>query len=163
MPWDGRSNLTHCQLQGISTDESTLFSFLEKITELSHLSTENIELSSLFNHLTSQPQLSYLFFNDLYENRHIGFDAPGKPHYPYNSGSGPNDLTRAGAACRREIKYQEIKGWAMSVDRLKWSRRENLLYGPPDVNVGMSAWWNFQICVEGISTGISGFKNEIFF
>jgi hypothetical protein len=78
-------------------------------------------------------QLEYVHLDDLWENRLIYFDAPGKPHFP---GSKPpiglNTITRTGADARKPIKYQHSRGYALgSAEAANWNNKKLLLYGPP--------------------------------
>ncbi|RHZ49309.1 hypothetical protein CDV55_101421 [Aspergillus turcosus] len=110
------TQLRHCRLDGIYTDEITLLTFLQKASQLSHFSMEEIHLQSgkfgpIFDYLTSHAQhLNELHLNNLWESRLICFDEPGKPHFPTTAASdGPNILTRTGVGCRREIRYRFFK------------------------------------------------------
>jgi hypothetical protein len=133
------SQLRHCQLKGIYTNEITLLAFLKKAAGLSRLSMEQIILdtgkfSPLFNYLTNHVQhLEHLHLDDLWESRLICFDSPGQPHSPSSVANGPHSITRIGVDCRRTIKYRLSRGYVLgSAQASNWHRRKNLLYGPPD-------------------------------
>lgn len=134
------SQLRHCRLEGIYTDETTLLTFLKKATQLSSLSMEEIHLQTgqfgpVFNYLTSHARsLDHLHLDDLWESRRlICFDSPREPHFPCSAAYGPDTLTRIGGDCRCTIGYRLMQGRSLGFPQgLKWYRRKTLLYGPPD-------------------------------
>jgi hypothetical protein len=134
------SQLRHCRLNGIYTDEITLLTFLQKAGQLSYLRMEWIHLQSgkfgpMFDYLTTHTKhLNELYLNKLWESRLIYFYGPGKLHMPTSSASdGPNILTRKGVHCHRKIRYRFSKGEVLgSAQSANWMRRNTILYGPPD-------------------------------
>jgi hypothetical protein len=127
-----------CTLKGIYMSEAALLSFLRHI-HLSSLEMEEVHLHSgkfrpVFSFLAKHmEQLEHVHLDDLWEERLVCFDAPGKPHFP-SSGrpSGPHNLTRTGADARRPIQYQFNQGHALgSAEAANWYRQKTLLYGPP--------------------------------
>lgn len=134
------SQLRHCRLNGIYTDENTLLKFLQKASQLCYFSMESIHLHSgkfgpVFDYLTTHAKhLNELDLSNLWETRLIYFYGPGKPHLPTSSASdGPNILTRKGVGCQRKIRYHIAKGQVLgSAQSANWLRRNTVLYGPPD-------------------------------
>jgi hypothetical protein len=134
------SQLRHCRLNGIYTDEDTLLIFLQKASQLFYFSMESIHLQSgkfspIFDYLTTHAKhLKELDLNNLWETRLIYFYGPGKPHMPTSSASdGPNILTRKGVGCQRKIRYHLGKGQVLgSAQSANWLRRNTITYGPPD-------------------------------
>lgn len=134
------SQLRHCRLSGIYTDENTLLTFLQQASQLSYFSMEGIHLQSgkfgpIFDYLTTHAKhLNELNLDNLWESRLIYFYGPGQPHMPTSSASdGPNNLTRKGVDCHRKIRYHFARGEVLgSAQSANWMRRNTVLYGPPD-------------------------------
>lgn len=80
------SQLRHCRLNGIYTDDITLLTFLQTTSHLSYFSMEGIHLQSgkfgpIFDYLTARTKhLDELKLDNLWESRLIYFYGPGKPH-----------------------------------------------------------------------------------
>lgn len=136
---DRLSQLRHCRLYGINTNEAVLLAFCKQVTQLCSLTMENIYLQeskyeSVFGCLTNQlPHLDYLHLSDLYEERLICFDGPGEPRFLSTSSlNGPEVLIRTGLACQEPISYRLTQGRPLSSPAvLKWVRKRKLLYSPP--------------------------------
>ncbi|QKX60906.1 uncharacterized protein TRUGW13939_08052 [Talaromyces rugulosus] len=137
---DRLSQIRHCRLYGTDTNEAALVSFCKQATQLCSLTLEYIHLTEgkyeyVFNCLANQlPNLDYLHLGDLYEQRVIYFDDPGTARFSYTSGSnGPEVITRTGVDCQHPIGYHQRRGRPKgSPGLLKWTRKNRLLYGPPD-------------------------------
>ncbi|KAF8852666.1 hypothetical protein BDZ45DRAFT_807246 [Acephala macrosclerotiorum] len=119
-------------LKGIYTSEAAFLAFLHQVQQLRHLDMDEIHLDSrgkfrpIYGYLTqNMPQLEYVHLDNLYEEKLIHFNAPGKPHFPHpgRRSDGPNTITRTGADARKPIEYQFSHGVALgSPQANEWAR-----------------------------------------
>ncbi|CZR69080.1 uncharacterized protein PAC_18981 [Phialocephala subalpina] len=133
-------SLHRCTLKGIYTSEAALLSFSRQVQHLHHLDMDEIHLGTsgmfrpFFEYLAQDmPELEYLHLDNLWEERLIYFDAPGKSHFPHSGrrSNGPNTITRTGADARKPIRYQFSHGVALgSPQASNWARKLRRQYGP---------------------------------
>jgi hypothetical protein len=136
------SSVKSCTLSGIYTSQLSLMkvfqaSRIESITmEEMHLD-KGESFRSVFDYLTRiDTSLAYLYFDDLYQQGLLRFEAPGKPKLAtYGAKPWPNSVTRTGPDVRRKITYHQPTGRVMgSPENARWRRENRLKYGPPDTS-----------------------------